>query len=247
MATFAEIKCGWESRPIIRCVCCMELRPFHYEREGTKTKYCLECVTRIVSKGNGAIAHNSIELKSPDTKTDKDELSRLRRQLFRIVNKPEMLRQENFVDLTAKKMGENKTWVNTQLNYMRKKGMVIPTRVERCRNFKVWLLQQREQSFLPNAEFAEQIAEETGYTKRYILDLVRDKKSNTSPPPLKPVCDAVIDILRFQRRSPYGSIEKSLCKFPESAVRYAVQILVEMKKINKKKLGGRVILSIVEE
>jgi hypothetical protein len=245
-ASFAEIKCNRDSRPRIRCVCCLELKPYAYRREETETKYCATCVNRIVSSGNGAIAPNVIKLKPPKTRTSKADLPGLRRKLFQIINKPELLRQENFIGLASEEIGKSKIWVRTQVQAMRQQGFVIPTRLERCANFKSWLVEQRQKSYLPTKEFAKQMSEETGYSKRHILELLR-KDFSAAPPALKPVCDAVVDVLRVQGRSPYAIVEQTLCKYKSTVVRYAIRTLLELNKIQKSKSRGRVFLSIAEE
>jgi hypothetical protein len=245
-ASFAEIQCSRDSRPIIRCVRCLELRPYAYQREETETKYCATCVNRIVSSGNGVIASSKVELKPPKQRTSKEDLPGLRRRLFKIVNRPELLRQENFVALAAKELGRNTAWVNVQLRAMRQSGIVIPTRLERCANFRTWLVDQRQQSYLSTNEFAKKISEETGYSQRHILELLRGEFS-AAPPALKPVCDAVVDVLRLQGRSPYAIVEQTLCKYKSTVVRYAIRTLLELNKIQKSKSRGRVFLSIAEE
>ena len=250
MATFTEIKCSRESRPVIRCVHCMELRPFYYEREETKTKYCFNCVARFIAVGNGQISPTSIKINS-----SQGENRRLQLRLFKIVTSPSTMCNPEYVALAAKKIGKDACWVNNQLKIMRKNGAIIPNRLERCENFRNWLMKERDKSSLSNSEFTNRIAKETGYSRVHIANLLREEKAKSlssalsigARNPQTSVCDAIIEFLHSNGKSPYGSVERALCRFRKSAVRYAVQALIEMNKIQKNIMGGRIILSIAEE
>ena len=241
MATFTEIQCSRESRPVIRCVHCMELRPYYYERVETKTKYCFNCVARFIAVGNGQIV-STIKINS-----SQDENRRLQLRLFKIVTSPSTMCNPEYVALAAKKIGKDACWVNNQLKIMRKNGAIIPNRLERCENFRNWLMEERDKSSLSNSEFTNQIAKETGYSRVHIANLLREEKAKSLPGLSTPVCDAIIEFLHSNGKSPYGSVERALCRFRQSAVRYAVQALIEMNKIQKNIMGGRIILSIAEE